>query len=92
VDYEPAGRGGRNYGWRNREGAHNNVTTLPPFSTPLTEPAFEYSHGDGHSITGGYVYRGTALGAAFRGRYLFADFVDSRVWSIKLTTNGATEK
>jgi len=90
VDYEPAGRGGRNYGWRNREGAHNNVTTLPAFSTPLIEPAFEYSHGDGHSITGGYVYRGTALGAAFRGRYLFADFVDSRVWSIKLTTNAAT--
>ena len=26
VDYEPAGRGGRNYGWRNREGAHDNVT------------------------------------------------------------------
>ena len=27
VDYEPAGRGGRNYGWRNREGAHVNVTS-----------------------------------------------------------------
>ena len=25
VDYEPANRGGRNYGWRNREGAHDNV-------------------------------------------------------------------
>ena len=29
VDYEPAGRGGRNYGWRNREGAHDNVTSRP---------------------------------------------------------------
>ena len=27
IDYEPAGRGGRNYGWRNREGAHDNVTS-----------------------------------------------------------------
>ena len=26
IDYEPAGRGGRNYGWRNREGTHDNVT------------------------------------------------------------------
>ena len=26
IDYEPRGRGGRNYGWRNREGAHDNVT------------------------------------------------------------------
>ena len=23
IDYEPAARGGRNYGWRHREGAHN---------------------------------------------------------------------
>ena len=37
------------------------------------------------SITGGYVYRGAALGAAFGGRYFFADFVRSRVWSIALT-------
>ena len=29
IDYEPRGRGGRNYGWRNREGAHDNVTSLP---------------------------------------------------------------
>ena len=26
IDYEPRGAGGRNYGWRNREGAHDNVT------------------------------------------------------------------
>ena len=38
VNYEPAGRGGRNYGWRNREGAHDNVVDLAPFSLPLTEP------------------------------------------------------
>ena len=30
VDYEPAGRGGRNYGWRVREGAHNNITSPGP--------------------------------------------------------------
>jgi len=30
VDYEPANRGGRNYGWRYREGAHDHVTSLPP--------------------------------------------------------------
>ena len=62
IDYEPAGRGGRNYGWRNREGAHDYVTTLPPFFTPLTDPTFEYSHAIGRSVTGGHVYRGTAMG------------------------------
>jgi glucose/arabinose dehydrogenase len=85
VNYEPAGAGGRNYGWRIREGAHDNVTSLPPFSTPLRDPMWEYSHSDGRSITGGFVYRGRALGSSFVGRYFFADFVTSRVWSLRLT-------
>jgi len=87
IDYEPAGRGGRNYGWRNREGAHNNVTSLPPFSVPLTDPIFEYGRSSGGSITGGFVYRGSALGPTYRGRYFFGDFVSNRIWSIQLTVN-----
>lgn len=84
IDYEPPGRGGRNYGWRNREGAHNNVTSLPPAFMPLIDPIHEYDHSVGASITGGYVYRGTALGPSMRGRYFFADFIRSRVWSLAL--------
>lgn len=89
VDYEPAGAGGRNYGWRNREGAHDNVTSLPPFPVPLTDPVWEYGRGVGSSITGGFVYRGLALAAAYRGRYFFADFGSSRVFSIGFTFAGA---
>jgi glucose/arabinose dehydrogenase len=84
VDYEPAGHGGRNYGWRNREGAHPNVTSLPPAYLPLIDPIFEYSHADGVAITGGFVYRGLALGPQYRGRYFFADFGLGRVWSLGL--------
>jgi glucose/arabinose dehydrogenase len=91
VDYEPRGRGGRNYGWRNREGAHDHVTTLPPAFLPLTDPIFEYDRNAGQTITGGYVYRGNALGAAYRGRYFFADFVQGRVWSLALTINSSGE-
>jgi glucose/arabinose dehydrogenase len=90
VDYEPRGRGGRNYGWRNREGAHNNVTSLPPAFTPLVDPIHEYSHATGQSITGGFVYRGSALPAAFRGRYFYADYVSGRVWSLALTVNATS--
>ena len=36
------------------------------------------------SITGGFVYRGSALPAMFNGRYFFADFVAGRVYSIGL--------
>lgn len=85
INYEPAGRGGRNYGWRNREGAHDNVTTLPPAFLPLTGPIHEYDHSLGSSISGGHVYRGGALGAAYVGRYFFGDFIRSRVWSIGVT-------
>ena len=92
VDYEPAGRGGRNYGWRNREGAHDNVTSRPPAFLPLVDPIHEYDHSVGASITGGYVYRGSALGSTYRGRYFFADYVSGRIWSLGFTIDPATRE
>ena len=91
VNYEPRGRGGRNYGWRNREGAHDNIQTLPPAFGPLTDPIFEYPRSQGQAITGGYVYRGSRLGAPYVGRYFFADFSQGRVWSIALTVDANGE-
>ncbi|HEY0872502.1 MAG TPA: PQQ-dependent sugar dehydrogenase [Vicinamibacterales bacterium] len=91
IDYEPAGAGGRNYGWRNREGAHDNVATLPPFSPTLTDPIFEYPRDPGGgAVTGGFVYRGAALGASYLGRYFFADISTSRVWSFDLSVDAGT--
>ncbi len=89
VDYEPMGRGGRNYGWRNREGAHDNITSLPPAYQPLTDPIYEYGRALGASITGGYVYRGGQ--PAMAGRYFFADFISGRVWSATLAVDGSGE-
>src|SRR3954467_6794322 len=51
IDYEPRGRGGRNYGWRNREGAHENITSPPPAYLPLTAPIFDYGRSEGQSVT-----------------------------------------
>ena len=90
IDYEPRARGGRNYGWRNREGAHPNVQSLPTAYQPLIDPIHEYGRSLGGSVTGGYVYRGRALGARFRGRYFLADYVSGRVWSLALAINGST--
>ena len=91
IDYEPANHGGRNYGWRNREGLHDEVTSRPAAYLPLVDPIHEYGHDVGQSITGGYVYRGRALPAAFQGRYFFADFVQGRVWSLALAIDAAGE-
>ena len=90
IDYEPRGRGGRNYGWRNREGAHDNITSPPPAFQPLVVPIFEYDRSQGASISGGFVYRGRALGPGNQGRYFFADFVSGRVWSIALAVDAVT--
>ncbi len=89
IDYEPRGAGGRNYGWRNREGTRDNVTSRPLFSTP-TDPILEYGRADGVSVTGGFVYRGTRLGAAYRGRYFFADY-SGRLWSVALAVESSGE-
>jgi glucose/arabinose dehydrogenase len=87
IDYEPPGAGGRNYGWRIREGFIETpgVPPTPPAYEPLTDPLFDIGRTDARSVTGGFVYRGSALGAAYHGRYFFGDFITSRVWSIRLT-------
>ena len=92
IDYEPRGAGGRNYGWRLREGrvATPGVPATPPAFGPLTDPIFDYQRSEGRAVTGGFVYRGSALGPAYQGRYFFADFESSRVWSIGLSIDPAT--
>jgi glucose/arabinose dehydrogenase len=89
VDYEPRGRGGRNYGWPRREAAHDYDARRNVAFTPLVEPIHEYDHRTGDSITGGYIYRGDALPVTFRGRYFFAD-LSGRVWSLALVVDPAT--
>lgn len=93
IDYEPASRGGRNYGWRIREGAQPNPGIQPhaPAYQPLTDPIAHYPREFGQAVTGGYVYRGTALPAAYRGRYFFADFGSGRVFSLGLVLDANGE-
>jgi hypothetical protein len=86
VDYQPPGVGGRNYGWRNREGAHPNPHVLvggdlPPAYFPLFDPIVEYPHPVGASVIGGVVYRGSAMRPTYRGRYFYGD-LNGRVWSV----------
>ena len=84
INFEPAGRGGRNYGWRIREGREPYDDRSAAAFLPLTEPIHDYDRSYGGSITGGLVYRGGALDPSFHGRYFYADFISGRVWSIGL--------
>ena len=60
--------------------------------TGLTPPVVEYDHTEGAcSITGGYVYRGTAV-PALQGTYFYADYCAGFVRSFKLVNGMATEQ
>jgi glucose/arabinose dehydrogenase len=71
VDHEPAGKGGRNYGWNRLEGNHRFEGDAPP---GVVAPVLEYNHDGGAcTIIGGSVYRGDAI-PDLRGAYLYGDY------------------
>lgn len=80
VDIEPLGGGRKNYGWKTTEGTHCYDPADGCDPAGITPPAFEYNHGEGKSITGGAVYRGRSL-PGLRGRYVYADYQENKVWS-----------
>lgn len=91
VDFEAAASaGGKNLGWRCMEGTHP-YSSQPPCDNPaflssLIPPIAEYSHTDGISITGGFVYRGS-LFPNLAGRYFYADFGYGKIWSLTKTSS-----
>ncbi len=81
IDYEPAGQGGRNYGWSVREGLVPYADPPPPVSVqPLTDPIWAFGRTVGACVIGGWVYRGNKLDPAYRGRYFFADYIYQRLF------------
>jgi glucose/arabinose dehydrogenase len=91
INVEPAGAGGRNYGWRCYEGLHinPNVPACPTPTITYTMPIFEYDHTQGNVVTGGYVYRGARY-PAMQGYYFFADFGSGRWWAMDMLANTVT--
>jgi len=81
IDFLPAGYpGGANFGWNIYEGVHH-YSGAPDPGTPLIFPVAEYGHDVGQSVTGGFVYRGTAL-PEWYGVYLYGDFASGKVWGL----------
>jgi len=71
---------GGNYGWRCYEGNHN-YDLSGCTDTNYIFPVWEYSHSDGVSITGGYVYRGPNLPDLY-GKYIYGDFGTRKIWAL----------
>jgi glucose/arabinose dehydrogenase len=87
IDFQAAGfAGGANYGWNILEGdqCYGAANCTPPAS--YVPPVATYPHGagdaNGCSVTGGFVYRGSAY-PALQGIYFFADYCKGKIWELQ---------
>ena len=79
VDHVTGNPGGLNYGWNKREATHAYNGAAAPAGA--VDPVYEYNHAGGNcSITGGFVYRGTAI-RGLAGNFVFADYCKGRLFA-----------
>ncbi len=83
VDVQPGNAAGLNYGWNVTEG-QSCYGQSSCDKAKFTLPAAQYTHADGCSVTGGYVYRGAAF-PPLTGVYLFGDYCSGRIWGMRET-------
>jgi glucose/arabinose dehydrogenase len=90
VNVERADAGGLNYGWNIMEGRHCYRSGSCNQSN-LVLPALEYSHSEGCSVTGGAVYRGSAM-PSLRGHYFYSDYCQGWIRSFRYQNGQVTEQ
>jgi glucose/arabinose dehydrogenase len=83
IHMQPAASlGGEDYGWNVVEGDACYEPTALCDTRGLTPPIHVYSHSEGCSVTGGYVYRGNAI-KTLTGAYVFADYCSGKLTSLR---------
>ena len=84
-------RPGLNYGWNVMEGSECFARRGPTCNREgMKLPIVEYTHSDGCSITGGYVYRGSRI-SALVGKYVYGDFCSGKIWAFYHETGANVE-
>ena len=81
---------GRNYGWNVMEGSSCFSPPRGCNAEGLEPPIAEYGRGDGCSVTGGYVYRGSRLPSLY-GAYVYGDFCSGKIWALRYDGSAVTE-
>jgi glucose/arabinose dehydrogenase len=80
-----------NFGWPFMEGtACFRPATNCTAGATFTMPAHEYTHVNGCSVTGGFVYRGAAI-PELDGHYLYADYCAGWLRSFRVVGTAVTE-
>jgi glucose/arabinose dehydrogenase len=96
IDYQPRAALGElvNYGWDVWEARATKEDKPPNPQGRLVFPVHAYAHVArppcSGSITGGDVYRGSAVPAA-RGRYFFGDYCSGAIWSLRVENGAAVD-
>jgi cysteine-rich repeat protein len=96
IDFQPvASTGGENYGWDVFEGSQcfepaPLFASCPSPPTGFTMPVLEYGHGQGCSVTGGFVYRGCAM-PDLRGTYFYADYCTAFIRTFRGVSGGVAQ-
>jgi glucose/arabinose dehydrogenase len=97
VDVRPSRELGApaNYGWPHYDGLREHKPTALNPRGELVFPIAVHPHREGDPreaclITGGYVYRGSAV-QAMRGRYVYGDAYTNELWSVRLSDGKATD-
>jgi len=78
VTIVSAAAAGANLGWNTWEGT--SCFQGPCGTAGFTFPQVEYTHANGCSVTGGFVYRGSAI-PGLAGTYFYGDFCAGRIHS-----------
>jgi glucose/arabinose dehydrogenase len=89
IDHQPAGDGGRNYGWDRREGRHEFEGERPDGAV---DPVIEYGReGGACTVIGGAVYRGRRI-PGLRGAYLYGDYCAGWVRAARVSGGRVAEQ
>ena len=80
IDFQPAGTGGRDYGWSTFEGTHCFNPPAGCSRPGSTLPILEYFHDAGFAVIGGFRYRGNTL-PALEGYYVYGDAGTGHIWA-----------
>lgn len=83
--------GGENYGWNIMEGLSCYPSGTSCNQTGLVAPVLDYGHGPACSVTGGYVYRGSAI-PTLQGHYLYGDYCAGWVRSFRWVNGQAVDQ
>jgi glucose/arabinose dehydrogenase len=91
IDVVPLDGAPYNFGWLRMEGTSCFQRGCDAVAEGLTLPVLEYTHAEGCSVTGGFVYRGAAI-PELDGHYFYGDWCGEWIRSFRYEDEEVTEQ